>query len=231
MSFEEEFKQIDYEIRRLKVQYDLYFSGALARPPNDQKEALARTLRRYQGVSFPNSADRFLYNNVVNKFNTFQELWTKMLRIKEEGARVHPLAHRAAQKSGRRASGGSLPKSPPPAVPETGAAVAGQGAAALAAVPDPGSGGSAAPPPSVWRVPAGGADEATVRGMYDTFVAARRRSGDSRLPPFESFARELARHAESLRGRSDCGAVEFRIYSKDNKVVLKARPAGGSRKG
>ncbi|HKQ96825.1 MAG TPA: hypothetical protein VJV75_03005, partial [Candidatus Polarisedimenticolia bacterium] len=85
---EEELKAIDYEIKRLKVLYDLWFGGAQGRPPHDQREALARQLRRYQGVSLTNSAERFLYNAVVNKFNTFQELWIKLTRIKEEGARM-----------------------------------------------------------------------------------------------------------------------------------------------
>jgi hypothetical protein len=228
MSFEEDLKQIDHEIRKLKVQYDLYFSGATARPPNDQKEALARHLRKFQGMAFANLADRFLYNNVVNKFNTFQELWAKMLRIKEEGARVHPLALRRAHRSARAETGGTLPSSPAAATAAAAAAAPARksttGPVDAVAGADPG--GSAPPAPTVWRVAPGATDPATLRGLYDSFVAARRQAGDARVPGFDSFAREVARHAESVRGKVDCRAVEFRIYSSDSKVTLKARPAG-----
>ena len=228
MSYEDEFKQIDHEIRRLKVQYDLYFAGNAARPPNDQKEALARLLRKYQGTSFPNLADRFLYNNIVNKFNTFQELWAKMLRTKEEGARVHPLAVRAARRAMQSETGGATGPIPPlPARPD---ANPGAGPARrTASRPGAGSakGDPAAPANDSWRVSIDKADPGAVRALYESFVAARKRNGEDRVPGFDSFARDVARHAQTIKSKADCSSVEFRIYSKDNKVTLKARPVVG----
>src|SRR5262245_18131726 len=147
MTTEEELKQIDFEIKRLKVQYDLYFSGASPRPPHDQRDALARQLRRFQGVSMTNMSERFLYNTVVNKFNTVQELWIKMTRIKEEGARVHPLAARAGRRAGR--PGAAAPPSPGAgptanAAAPAGAAVAGGAAAGATGAAKPAAAGAAA---------------------------------------------------------------------------------------
>ncbi len=230
MSYEDEFKQIEHEIRKLKIQYDLYFAGNAPRPPNDQKEALARQLRRYQGASFPNLADRFLYNNIVNKFNTFQELWTKMLRIREEGARVHPLAARAARRAMKAEAGGSTGPIPPlPARPEAAPGAGEAARRAAAARPGGASGKPGAPPdaPGSWRLSTDQADPGTVRALYESFVAARKRNGEDRVPGFETFARDVARHAQALKSKADCGSVEFRIYSKDNKVTLKARPVTG----
>jgi hypothetical protein len=236
MTTEEELKAIDYEIKRLKVQYDLYFSGALARPPHDQRDALGRQLKRFQGVSMTNMAERFLYNAVVNKFNTFQELWIKMTRIKEEGARMHPLAVRAAQRKAmmdKAAAKGTTP--------------AERAAAAARAQPSPAAGpaqaaGAAAPPPATpraaaggkpaatdtpaWRLRPAGGDDPNLRSLYESFLAARRGAGESRPLAFDAFAREVSRHMAALRAKSDCEAVEFKIYSRDNKVTLKARPAG-----
>lgn len=227
MSYEDEFKQIDHEIRRLKVQYDLYFAGSTLRPPNDQKEALARQLRKYQGTSFPNLADRFLYNNIVNKFNTFQELWSKMQRIREEGARVHPLAARAARRAMKADAGGSTGPIPP-LQPGPDAGVGPNARRASGRPGQSGKGGDSQPAPDFWRVSPDKADPGAIRALYESFVAARKRNGEDRMPGFDSFARDVARHAQTIKSKADCSSVEFRIYSKDNKVTLKARPVSGS---
>jgi len=219
MPLEEELKQIDHEIRRLKVQYDLYFSGRLGRPPTDQREALARTLRKFQGMEMRNLAERFMYNNVANKFNTFLELWSKRMRIKEEGERVHPLAVRAAHRSARPEHGGSAQPAPAPdAAAASGATTAGKPAA--------GTPTRRPPAEKAFRIPAQQGQEEALRTLYENFVAARQNAGDQRPIGFDSFAREVTRQTAAIKGKVDCEAVEFRIYSQDNKVTLKARPAG-----
>lgn len=231
MTLEEELKQINYEIRRLKVQYDLYFFGSLPRPPNDQRDALARQLRKFQGVEMRNMADRFLYNNVVNKFNTFVELWTKLLRIKEEGSRTHPLAARSAKRSARPEAGGSQRPAPSPeadAKPGPGAppGESAEPAAGPAATTPRSSEARQRQPDQAWRIGTDQGHEESLRGLYDSFVAARQEAGDCRSVPFDAFAREVARQAAAIKGKADCEAVEFRIYSREKKVTLKARPAG-----
>jgi hypothetical protein len=217
LPLEEELKSLDTEIRRLKVQYDLYFAGNSPRPPTDQHNALGRAMRKLQGVEFRNMADRFLYNNVVNKFNTFQELWNKMMRAKEEGARVHPLALRAAKRAAQAESGGSAePRAPAPAEPRAGGRTTPPAAAAAAA--------------RAWRVPTKGGDDAVVRRLYEGFMEARQASGDKRPLPYESFAREVGRQTTALHAKGDCESVEFKIYSHDNKVTLKVRPVASSRR-
>ena len=239
MTTEEELKAIDYEIKRLKVQYDLYFSGSLARPPHDQRDALARQLKRFQGATLTNMSERFIYNAVVNKFNTFQELWIKMTRIKEEGVRMHPLAVRAQMRKAmmdKAAGKGAAPGAATAAKSATGKpAAAGAPAAAAAAAAAAGSPptpaakpGAPAPLPDTasWRLRPAGGDDPTLRGLYESFVAARRVAGENRPLGFDAFAREVSRHMAALREKANCEAVEFKIYSRDNKVTLKARPAG-----
>ena len=210
MSMEDDLKALDFEIRRLKVQYDLYFQGASPRPPTDQHGALSRAFRKLQGVELRNMAERFMYSSVVNKFNTFQELWNKMMRMKEEGARVHPLAVRAAKRAAQAGNGGSagpIPPAKPPAAQAAGARPHTRKPAAAGAV----------------RIQANQPDEAKVRRLYESFIAARSQSGDARPLAFESFAREIARQTAALQAKNPCEAVEFKIYSKDNKVALKVR--------
>jgi hypothetical protein len=205
VSLEDDLRRIDHEIRKLKIEFDLYFIGANPKPPLDHRDSIDKELKKHQGTSMKNLGDRFLYNSIVNKFNAYQELWSKTMRVKEEGARVHPLAARHAQQSAILETGGTNG-------PVTGAVHAGRQRRRVSE-------------PDSWRVPTDRADQGAVRELYDSFIAAKSRVGDSRRPSFDAFAREIARHAATLKGRSDCDAIDFKIYCKDNKVSLKAKPA------
>jgi hypothetical protein len=207
VSLEEELQRIEHEIRKLKIQFDLYFVGANPKPPNDQRDALDKMIKKYQGVHMKNIADRFLYNSIVNKFNAYSELWSKSLRVREEGARVHPLAARAAHQSVQAETGGS------------------NGAAPRAAAGRAARGRSPEGVVSSWKVSATARDEIGLRKLYDSFIAAKSQVGDERKPTFDAFAREIARHAAALKGKADCEAIDFKIYCKDNKVSLKAKPS------
>ncbi|MFQ5876573.1 MAG: MXAN_5187 C-terminal domain-containing protein [Acidobacteriota bacterium] len=205
MSLEQDLKRIDAEIRKLKIAYDLYFVGASPRPPTDLHDSVDKMIKRLQNVSMRNLADRFLYSGLVNKFNAFSELWNKGIRNREEGARVHPLAARAALRAARTETGGT---SGPP-----GGAGPGRGAR-----------GRLAPAADTWRIPASGRDEASLKRLYECFIAAKDTAGDSRKPSFDAFSREIAKHTAALRVKVDCEAIDFRIYCKDNKVSIKAKP-------
>jgi hypothetical protein len=65
-----------------------------------------------------------------------------------------------------------------------------------------------------------------VRRLYDSFVAARRNAGDARPLAFETFAREISKQTAALQAKGACEAVEFKIYSSNQKVTLKVRAVG-----
>ena len=201
LTIEEKLAILDVEIRRLKVQYDLYFIGSLPRPPTVQGDQLHRSIRHLERVRVRNSATRFILNNLVNKFNVLVELWNKRVRRREEGERVHPLAARAAQRE--QLAAGLRP--PPPSAPRPQRRTAADSGA--------------------WRVAASQDDESNLRGLYEDYLVAGRRAGDNRQADFDHFARQIARQAAVLKQKKDCEAVDFRIYCEGNKVKIKARPA------
>jgi hypothetical protein len=208
VNLEEQLKHIDSEIRKLKIAFDLYFIGANPKPPNELREAVDKMLKKHQGTPMRNAAERFLYSSLVNKFNAYQELWSKGIKNKEEGARVHPLAARAAQRMAATETGGTTRPGP-------GAAAARRAARPAAAEGEIASG----------RLPTSRRDEEALRKLYNGFVAAKSRTGNAKTPSFDAFAREIAKQTAALRGKIDCDAIDFKIYCKDNKVSIKARPA------
>ena len=211
LTLDEELHRIDLDITKLKIQFDLYFIGSVPKPPIDQRDALEKVLKKAQ-LSVKSAADRFLYGAILNKFNAYSELWMKNLRIKEEGVHLHPLARRAAQQAASSAatSGGSN----------------GSAAVARAAADAPHGRGARGhgPGPDSWRISASRRDEQTLRSLYERFIAAKDQVGDQKKPSFDAFAREIARHAAAIKGQADCEVIDFKIYSKDNKVSIKAKP-------
>jgi hypothetical protein len=216
VALEDELRHLDNEIRKLKIQFDLYFVGANPKPPLDQRDVLDKKIKKYQNAHIKNLGDRFLYNSIVNKFNAYSELWSKSLRVKEEGVRLHPLAAHKAHQSALMETGGT-------AGPVTAAAAGGTrhgrtAPAARAVRTDAAEG-------SVWRVTAPERDQERLKNFYQNFIAAKNQVGDSKKPTFDAFAREIAKHAAVLKGKADCEAIDFKIYCKDNKVSIKAKPA------
>ena len=84
---DQELDRLEYEIRRLKVEYDIYFSGGTVRPPLDTKGRVETAVKRLydtRGMSF---GQRFRYNSLVARYNVMRELWRRQTQEREESGR------------------------------------------------------------------------------------------------------------------------------------------------
>jgi hypothetical protein len=100
-------------------------------------------------------------------------------------------------------------------------------AAAAAARQGPGRRSAAkahGPHPDSWRISTTRNDEKALRNFYENFIAAKDQVGDQKKPSFDAFAREIARHAATIKDKVDCELIDFKIYSNENKVSIKAKP-------
>lgn len=91
---EEQLARLEEDIRRLKVEFDIYFNGAAKRPPYDTKgrvETLIKRLADERSLSF---AQRYHYNSLVARYTSFLQLWRRTMQEREEG-RHHVPARRA----------------------------------------------------------------------------------------------------------------------------------------
>lgn len=118
---EQELDRLEKSIVSLKRDFEIYFAGASKTPPTDKRDLLDKTIKKMglvQGMSY---AQRFKYNSVVARFNSYLDLWNKQLRLKEEGrtsSRVSGLtteARRAMELAAQRseAKGGDGTKGMP----------------------------------------------------------------------------------------------------------------------
>jgi hypothetical protein len=84
---DQELDRLETEMRRLKIEYDIYFNGGSSRPPYDTKGRVETTVKRLyeaRGMSF---GQRFRYNGLVARYNVMRELWRRQTHEKEESGR------------------------------------------------------------------------------------------------------------------------------------------------
>jgi hypothetical protein len=187
---------IESSIRRLQVEWEKFFGGVEKKPPNEMKTKLEALLRRYANAEVRNSTERFRYQTLTARYNTFNELWAKRLRAKEEGKVLGVHGLKADQ----------LPP-PPPQAEEPPARPAARPAGDAREV----------------RVSNPARDAAAVRQLYDGFVKARMLAGETGAVKFDSFQKLIAQQATRILTDKGASAVDFRLETKDGKVTLKAK--------
>lgn len=199
MTLDEDLDQLEVAIRKLQIEWDKFFSGIEKKPPNDMKGRVESLIRRHAYGEIRNNTERFRYQNLTARYNTFSELWNKRLRALEEGRPMGVHGLRAQQ----------LPPPPPardPLPPRAATARSSSGEV---------------------RVSDGQRDSEAVRELFERFVTARQEAGEAAPVKFESFQKLIVQQASRIVSEKGAQAVDFRLETKDGKVSLKARPVKG----
>jgi hypothetical protein len=82
---EEQLYHLEEDIRRLKIEFDVYFNGASKRPPYDTKNRVETIIKRMLDDRTLTFAQRYHYNSLASRYNAFRELWRRTLQGREEG--------------------------------------------------------------------------------------------------------------------------------------------------
>lgn len=198
MTNEEELTVLEDNIRKLKVEYDVYFSGGSKKPPEDIEWRVRTTIKKYAEGRHLNFQQQFRYNTLAQKYAVFSDLWRRKMKIKEEGYRRPQDALLAIQ--GLRE------------VQELDAASAHGGKFSTR---------RSSLPPFEFSDPQKEQDQALV--LYETLVAERQRAGGAPGPSFDSFREFLSRKTTEIRAQYGCASVQYSIEIEDGQVRLKAR--------
>ncbi len=196
MALTEDLDALERSIRQIQIEWDKFFGGIEKKPPNDMKTRLEALIRRHANAEIRNNTERFRYQTLTARYATLNELWSKKLRLREEGKAfgVHGLKAEA------------LPPPPPPAPAA------------------PRHAGAHGGPVEQFRVQNPERDAQTVRDLYESFLQARRSNGETAPVKYESFQKLIGQQASRiLSDKGGKAAVEFRLETKDGKVSLKAK--------
>src|ERR1700756_1781897 len=85
---DEELNVLDSQLRRLKIEYEIFFSNPQKRPPTDIEWKVLAMLRKFSdGGGRMNFSQRYRYNEMAQRYAIYSDLWRKKSRIREEGYR------------------------------------------------------------------------------------------------------------------------------------------------
>lgn len=82
---DEQLTRLEEDIRRLRIEFDIFFNGAAKRPPYDTKGRVETLLKRLGDDRTLTYAQRFRYNSLCARYNAFRDLWRRTMQGREEG--------------------------------------------------------------------------------------------------------------------------------------------------
>jgi hypothetical protein len=190
----EELDGLEHSIKKLQIEWEKFFGGVEKKPPVDFATRVERLIRRYGEEEFRSNGERFRYQTLAARYNTFNELWQKRLRAREEGRIVGIHGSRAEHIAMERQA--THHPGPPPAERRSGEGEV--------------------------RVSSG--DDTQVRALFDQFLEARKATGEGGAMKFESFQKVIAQQSARILSEKGAREVAFRLETKNGKVSLKAKP-------
>jgi len=205
---------LEAEIRRLEAEFNMFFAGRLPRPPWETRARVTALVKKVDNSYIRNTADRFRFESLQNRFQKFIELWERQMTNRELGRPVM----------------GARKPEPPPAPkqePEQGA----QPAAAAAHKSAGKAAEKVAPRDKVEGVDASlirfkkdhvaTKDSDHVRQLHEQLSAAKQKAGETPVAIDRLASLVKAQVDKFKREGQD---VTFKVGMKDGKVQLTVTP-------
>jgi len=198
LAIDEELSVLEDQLRRLKIEYDMYFGGGSKKPPADVEWKVKTLLKKYSDGNRMNYAQRFRYTTIQQRYALYNALWQQKLIIKEEGYRRRQDAvlgiqgsrtdeEHEAQKALKRH--GPVTEDRPFSM----------------ALSD-------------------GSDQEKVESLFQALTEARKKSGENNAANLDSFRKFVKQKTAQLQKEYGCKAVEYTVELQNGQAKLKAKP-------
>ena len=207
MTIDEELNLLDQQLRRLKIEYEIFFNNPAKRPPTDVEWKVLSLIRKFSDGARMSFSHRFRYNEMAQRYAVQAELWRKKMRIREEGYRrpqdallsvqgvrtnqEHEAKHRPVYGLKRKAQG-------------------------------EGAGAQGDPPFSV-QCSGAAAERAQVESLYKALTEAKQKSGEKVSGNLDSFAAFVKKKTSEIRKQHSCDTVVYSVETQGGQVKLKAK--------
>lgn len=84
LAIDQQLSRLEDDIRKLKIDFDIYFNGATKRPPLEARARMEANLKRIADNRSLSYAQRYYFNTLTSRFTSYRELWRRMLKAKGE---------------------------------------------------------------------------------------------------------------------------------------------------
>ncbi|MGH9513263.1 MAG: MXAN_5187 C-terminal domain-containing protein [Terriglobales bacterium] len=215
MIVDDELTLLEAHLRRLKIEYEVFFSNPAKKPPTDVEWKVLTLLRKFSDgggrISF---SQRYRYNAIAQRYAIYSDLWRKKARIREEGYRRPQDALLSVQ--------GVRPEEHEPEHKVYGVSKA---ALAFAA----GTAGAAVSPAKEEEngftvlCSDARAERAKVEKLYRVLTEAKKKAGEEVAGNVENFTSFVQKKTDQIRKQYGCHTVEYTVEVQDGTVRLKAK--------
>src|SRR5438105_6972074 len=72
-------------LKQLEAEYNMFFAGRLPRPPWETRNRVQALVKKWDRGYIQSAADRFQFDTLQRRYQTFIDLWDRGLRSREEG--------------------------------------------------------------------------------------------------------------------------------------------------
>lgn len=202
-----EVDSVEALLHALRGHYDQFFLGMEKRPPVKAHEQFKKRLASLKTIPARNSALSFRIQSLQATAATYERLWARTLQEMEDGtyrrdvfkARLRRKSSAPGAKKVASAKGAD-PEAPAPPPPEPQIHIAG-------------------------TPPVDPLSENRLRSVYRAYVEAKRRCNeDTTRLSFDAVVASLKRQVPELLERHNARDVEYRVFVKDGKAILRAVP-------
>jgi hypothetical protein len=208
VTIDEELNLLDQQLRRLKIEYEIFFSNPTKRPPTDVEWKVVTLVRKFSDGARLSFSQRYRYNEMAQRYAVYSDLWRKKSRIREEGYRrpqdailsVQGVREEQHESQHHQAYGLST-----------------QAAAAAAPAPEAGK------HPFTMQCSDAKAERENVERLYNVLTEAKKKAGEKVSGNLDSFSSFVQKKTDQLRKQHGCKSVEYSVEIQDGQVKLKAK--------
>ena len=205
MTIDEELNILDQYIRRLKIEYEIYFNNPTKKPPTDIEWKVLSMLRKFSDGARISFSQRYRYNEMAQRYAIYSDLWRKKTRIREEGYRRPQDALLSVQ--GVRPAEEHEPQHHTPYGVAHGVAPARAKDAFTIQCSDAAK------------------EHEKVELLFQALIEAKKKNGESLKDnaTIDSFTSFVKKKTDQIRKQSGCDAVVYSVEMQDGQVKLKAK--------
>jgi hypothetical protein len=198
LTIDEELSLLEDQMRRLKVEYDIFFGGGSKKPPADIDWKVKNLLRKMSDGSRMSYGQRFRFSTLQQRYALYNTQWQQKLQIKEEGYRRPQDAILGIQ--GLREEQAHE--------------------AELTIKHHPLSGHGH------FKVSCSDADaeHSKIEALFHALSDARQVAGEKNSASLDSFKKFVRQKTAQLKKEYGCNAVEYAVELQGGQVKLKAKP-------
>lgn len=191
-----ELDAIDHQLSHLKIMYEKYFSGLERVEPLRERDDIRRRIRDLMDTPITNATQRFRFTQIRARASTLELYWTRNLSMMERG--VHPKMRFRADLKEQKLQSVDAEALEPLETPEEEMLRK--------------------------RREQFEKEEKALRVVYDKYMEARGKCGQTTDLAFDTVRATLRQHIRQIKSQYAVDNVKFRIYVEEGKAKVRAIP-------